>query len=157
VSLHVQGTGHTRAVSPTPPGLSGHFPPYSTNKYRNHVAPSACNSKQFYCRRVQNASLQCAGSVLAAIQLSSSQPTAICTAHCLHRWAGSGRARVISPPKCTGYCKQAGGSRPTSEMQSTACQSGNTNASEGRHPTVDRYNNKSVFASAIFFKVIHST
>ena len=131
MSLHVQGTGHTRAVSPTPPGPSGHFPPYSTNTETTSLPVHATQTVLLLpCAECFSAvcRLQCVG-CHSAVCITTNRTTysALPT---LLGWVGPGRARVISPHKCTGYCKQPRGgvSRPTSEMQSTACQSGNTNA-----------------------------
>ena len=147
---HVQCTAHTRAVSPTPPGPAWTFCPLQY-KYRNHVAPSACNSNS---------------STVAARRTCAECFTAVCSAiSCLHhnqlhyvqRNGSAGPVESLTAPhKRTGYCKQTGG--VTTDVRNAGnCLTERKHKCEGRHPTVVRCNRKSVLASSVLLKVIHST
>ena len=139
---HVQCTGHTSAVSPTysalgtheqsaprPQGLSGHFPPYSTNRETTllpaHVTQTVLLSPLDV--RVQNASLQ---SVLPFSCLHHNQ------LHYVQRNDTAGPVESLTAPhKRAGYCKQAGG--VTAAVRSAVnCLSERKHKCEGRHPTV---------------------
>ena len=154
VSLHAQCTGHTRAVSPMPPGPVWIFSPLEY-KYRNHVAPSACssNSSTVAARRT---CVECFTSVRRQCGLPFS-----CLLHnqlhYVQRTDTAGPVESLTAsPKRTGYCKQAGGVM-TDARNAVNCLSERKHKREGRHPNVVRCNSKSVFASAIFLTVIRST
>jgi hypothetical protein len=129
VSLHVQCTGHTRVVSPTPPGPVRTFSPLQYT-YRNHVASRACNS---------NSSTVVARRTCAACFTSACRQCGL-PFSCLHhnqlhyvqRTDTAGPVESLTAPhKRTGCCKQAGGVM-TDVRNAVNCLSERKHKCEGR-------------------------